>query len=63
MNMNFKRRDRRLNIVHFQKGKVLRNQLAELYQIRVMPEKLWKKGAPYCAVILQKVSVWTFEWI
>ena len=46
MNMNFKRRDRRLNIVHFQKEKVLRNQLAELYQIRIVLKKSILKGAP-----------------
>ena len=47
MNMNFKRRDRWWNIVHFQKGKVLRNQLAEHYQIRVVLQKsikVAKKG-------------------
>ena len=47
MNMNFKRRDRRLlNIVHLKKGKVFRNQLAELYQIRPVPKKSILKGAP-----------------
>ena len=44
--MNFKCRDRHLNIIHFQKVKVLRNQVAKFYQTRVVPDRVWKKGAP-----------------
>ena len=44
MNMNFKSHDRHLNIVHFQKIKVFWNQLTEFYQIRPVPDRVWKKG-------------------
>ena len=34
------------NILKFQKNLYPRDQLNEIYQYRVVPEKLWKKGAP-----------------
>ena len=46
MNMNFKGNARALNIVHFQKEKVFRNQLAELYHFSYEHKKLFSKGTP-----------------
>ena len=42
--MNCKCRDRHLNIIHFQKQKVLWIQLTEFYRKRVVPGRVWKKG-------------------
>ena len=44
MNLNFKCNDLHLNIIHFQKGKVFWNHLTEFYQIRAVPDRVWKKG-------------------
>ena len=42
--VNFKRRDRWLKFVQFQKLRYPRIELTELFQIRVVPDRGWKFG-------------------
>ena len=44
-----------VNVVQIQKTWFPRTQLIEIYQHRVVPQKLWKKGAPYST---KKLANW-----